>query len=181
MPPGLRKGVLITHVVTSVGWLGAVAAYIGLDVLAMPAANDERVRAAYLSMEVIALFVIVPLALASVLIGIVNSLGTPWGLLRHYWVLAKLPLTLFAAIILLLETSTISHLADMAASGADPRELPGTLPHSVGGLVVLVVTTILSVVKPRGVTRYGWRKQQQQRRRQHEQPTPPPGPEAAVT
>jgi len=90
-------------------------------------------------------------------------------------------LSLFAAIILLLETSTIRHLAEVAASGADPRELPGTLAHSVGGLVVLLVTTILSVVKPRGLTRYGWRKQQQQRRRQLSQPTPSPGPEAAVT
>jgi hypothetical protein len=177
----VRKAVLVTHVVTSVGWLGAVAAYLGLDVVAMTAADVQRVRAAYLGMEVIALYVIVPLALASVLIGIVNSLGTPWGLLRHYWVLVKLLLTLFAATILLLETPTIRHLAAVAASGADPRELPGTLAHSIGGLVVLLVTTILSVVKPRGATRYGWRKQQQQRRSQHEQPTPSPGPEAAVT
>jgi hypothetical protein len=180
MPPGVRKGVLVTHVVTSVGWLGAVAAYLGLDVVAMTAADVERVRAAYLGMEIVALFVIVPLALASALIGIVNSLGTPWGLLRHYWVLAKLLLTLFAVIILLLETSTIRHLAAVAVSGADPRELPGTLAHSVGGLVILLVTTILSVVKPRGVTRYGWRKQQQQRR-QHGQRTSSPGPEVATT
>jgi hypothetical protein len=119
-------------------------------------------------MEVIGLFVIVPLALASVLIGIVNALGTPWGVLRHYWVLVKLLLTVFAATVLLLETQTVSRLAEMASSGADPRELPGTLAHSVGGLVVLLVTTILSVFKPRGVTRYGWHRQQDERRRQRE-------------
>lgn len=158
MPPGLRRAVLITHVVTSVGWLGAVAAYLALDVVAVTSGDAGRVRAAYLGMELICLSVIVPLALASVVIGVVNSLGTPWGLLRHYWVLAKLLLTLVATAVLLLETRTVRHLAEAAAAGADPRDLPGTLVHSVGGLVVLTVITILSVVKPRGMTRYGWRR-----------------------
>ncbi len=161
MPPGLRKAVLTTHVATSVGWLGAVAAYLALDVVATTGGDAGRVRAAYEAMELICLSVIVPLALASVVIGIVNALGTPWGLLRHYWVLAKLLLTLVATTVLLLETRTISDLADAAAAGTDPRDLPGTLAHSAGGLVVLLVITMLSVVKPRGVTRYGWRKQQE--------------------
>jgi hypothetical protein len=164
LAPGLRKAVLTAHVATSVGWLGSVAAYLALDVVAVTGRTVPLVRAAYLAMDVIATFVVVPLALASVLIGIVNALGTPWGLLRHYWVLAKLLLTLFATTVLLLETETIGRLAASAASAADPRQLPGTLPHSVGGLVVLLVITVLSVFKPRGVTRYGWRRQQEQRR-----------------
>ena len=158
LPPVLRKVVLTAHVVTSVGWLGGVVAYLALDVVAVTSRDAGPVRAAYLGMEVIGLFVIVPLALASVLIGIVNSLGTPWGLLRHYWVVAKLLLTVFAVTILLLETRTIGHLADAAASAADPRRLPGTLVHSAGGLVVLLVITVLSVFKPRGLTGYGWRR-----------------------
>jgi hypothetical protein len=117
------------------------------------------VRGAYFAMEQTAWYVIVPLALASVLIGIINALGTPWGLFRHYWVLLKLLLTLIATTVLLIETQTISALVRAAATSADPRELPGTLPHSVGGLAVLVVATILSVYKPRGVTPYGWRRQ----------------------
>jgi hypothetical protein len=169
MPPRLRKVVLTTHVVSSVGWLGAVLAYLALDVAAVTSQDVQLVRAAYLAMELTAWYAIVPLALASVLIGILNALGTPWGLFRHYWVLVKLLLTLFATTVLLLETQTISHLADLARSGVDPRELPGTLGHSVGGLVVLLTTTILSVYKPRGLTRYGWRKEQEERRKQHEQ------------
>jgi len=172
MPPRLRKVVLTAHVVSSVGWLGAVLAYLALDVTAVTSRDVQLVRAAYLAMELTVGYVIVPLALASVLIGIVNALGTPWGLLRHYWVLVKLLLTLFATTVLLLETQTISHLARAAGAGADPRELPGTLGHSIGGLVVLLITTILSVYKPRGMTRYGWRKQQEQRRKQPTAPMP---------
>lgn len=56
---------------------------------------------------------------------------------------------------MLLETQTISSMAKTAASGADPRELPGSLPHSIGGLVVLLIITNLSVYKPGGMTRYG--------------------------
>jgi uncharacterized membrane protein len=164
MPPRLRKFVLTAHVTTSVGWLGAVLAYVALDVTAMTSPDVQTVRGAYLAMESTAWYVIVPLALASVLIGIINALGTPWGLFRHYWVLLKLLLTLIATTVLLVETQTISGLAQAAATSADPRQLPGTLPHSIGGLAILLVTTILSVYKPRGVTPYGWRKQRHDHR-----------------
>jgi uncharacterized membrane protein len=169
MPARLRKAVLTTHVVTSVGWLGAVLAYIALDVTAVISRDEERVRSAYLAMDMTITYAIVPLALASVTIGIVNALGTSWGLFRHYWVLVKLLLTLVATAVLLLETQTVRSLAETAESGADPRGLASTLPHSIGGLVLLLIITILSIYKPRGQTRYGWRKQQEQRRNQSAQ------------
>jgi hypothetical protein len=164
MSPRLRKAVLTAHVASSVGWLGAVAVYVALDVTAMTSRDVQLVRAAYLAMEVTVYSVIVPLAIVSVLIGVVNALGTHWGLFRHYWVVFKLGLTLVASTVLLVQTRTISALADVAGSGADPRDLPGSLPHSVGGLFVLLVVTGLSTYKPKGLTRYGWRRQQEQRR-----------------
>lgn len=159
MPPRLRKVVLLTHIATSVGWLGAVVAYLALDVTAVASVDIHVVRAAYVAMEVLVYSAIVPFALASVLIGIVNALGTPWGLFRHYWVVVKLVLTLVATAVLMIESRTVSDLADAAANDVDPLALPGTLPHSVGGLLVLLTATLLSVYKPRGLTPYGWRKQ----------------------
>ena len=47
------------------------------------------VRAAFLAMESIGWFVIVPLSLAALPTGLVQSLGTEWGLFRHCWMLAK--------------------------------------------------------------------------------------------
>lgn len=158
MRPRLRKIVLTTHVATSVGWLGAVLAYLALDITAVTSQDIPTVRGVYAAMEVTVRHVIVPLALTSVLIGTANALGTAWGLFRHYWVLVKLLLTALAATVLLIETRTVSYLAEAAASSADPRELPGTLLHSVGGLVVLLILLFLSVFKPRGATRYGWRR-----------------------
>ena len=98
------------------------------------------------------------------------SLGTKWGLFRHYWVLISFLLTLVATIILLVETRVISSLAEMAAdpttSSEDLRAMPNTLVHSVGGTVVLLVILVLNVYKPQGMTRYGWRKQQERDQRE---------------
>ena len=122
-------------------------------------------RAGYLAMELTTSYVIVPFAVASLLVGVVNALATPWGLVRHYWVLFKLALTGVATIFLLLESRLISYRADVAASMADPRELPPEFLHPGGGLLVLLVATVLAVYKPRGMTRYGRRKHEEQRRR----------------
>jgi len=167
MAPALRKLTLAVHLSVSVGWIGAVAAYISLDLAAATGRDAEMLRTAYLAMEQIARYVIVPLAFASLVTGIVMSLGTKWGLFRHYWVLTSLLLTIFATVVLLRETGLISAYADVAAdpatSGDQLRALPSTLLHSIGGTVVLLVILVLNVYKPRGMTRYGRRKEQQRR------------------
>jgi hypothetical protein len=169
--PGLRKVVLTAHVTTSVGWLGAVAAYLVLDIATRVSQDVTTVRSAYIAMELTVRYAIVPLALAAVLIGILNALGTPWGLVRHYWVLIKLGLTVVATWVLLQEASVVGRFADLAATSADPRALGSTLVHSGGGLLILLAITVLSVFKPRGVTRYGWRKQQERRSGRRDQPS----------
>src|SRR5215211_2478953 len=170
MPPRLRKFALAAHITLAVGWIGAVASYIPLDVAAATSQNVQTLRAAYLAMELIAWYVIVPLALASLLSGLIMSVGTKWGLFRHYWVLISLLLTVIATVVLLVETQTISYFADRAAdpttSSDDLRALGNTLVHSVGGTVMLRVILVLNVYKPRGMTRYRWRKQDQQRKKE---------------
>ena len=168
MSPGVRKFVLTAHVVSSVGWLGAVAAFLALAVVGLTSRDTARVRAAYLAMELTGWFVIVPLSFASLLTGLVQSLGTTWGLFRHYWVLAKLLINVLSSVILLLHMQPISRMAGVAAdttlSTADFRRLRIQLVADAGAaLVALLVATTLSVYKPRGMTAYGWRKQQEQR------------------
>ena len=77
--------------------------------------------------------------------------------------LTKLLITVFATVILLVEAGMVASMARQAATGADPRMMPGSLPHSIGGLLVLLGVTALSVYKPRGVTRYGWHRQHELR------------------
>ena len=168
LAPGPRKLVLAVHITVSVGWVGAVAAYLALDIAAATGRDAQVLRAAYLGMGLIARSVIVPLAIASLITGLVISLATKWGLFRHWWVLISLLLTGFATLVLLVEAGAIRGMADIAAdpatSDADLLALPSTLLHSVGGLVVLLVIQVLNVFKPRGMTPYGWRKQQEEQR-----------------
>ena len=164
MSPRLRKLGLTAHVVSSVGWLGAIVAFLALAVAGLTSDDPQLVRGVYLVAEPITWFVIVPFALPSLLTGIVQSLGTTRGLFRHYWVLFKLLIAVVATTVLLLYTQTVGSFADVAAdSGSDLRELqaPTFVLHSGAALLLLLAATVLAVYKPRGITRYGWRKQQE--------------------
>jgi hypothetical protein len=168
MTPGFRKFALTAHVASSVGWLGAVAGFLGLSIVGLASQDTQTVRAAYLVMEPVGWFVLVPLAFASLLTGLVQSLGTTWGLFRHYWVLFKLLINVFATIVLLMYTQTLDHFADIAtetmSSNGDLSGLRSTSPllHAGLALLLLLVATTLAVYKPRGMTPYGQRKQREQ-------------------
>jgi hypothetical protein len=161
----MRKLVLSIHLVVSVGWIGAGCAYLALDLTTVRTDDPDLLRSAYAGMDLVVQSVIVPLAIATLLTGIIISLGTRWGLFRHYWVVISLLLTTLATVVLLVETRTIGALAEVAADPSTTRDelagLNSTLVHSVGGLVVLLANLVLNIYKPRGLTRYGWRKQGQ--------------------
>ncbi len=168
MTPRVRKFALIAHVTSSVGWLGAVAAFLALAVAGLTSQDTQMVRGAYLAMDLTYRYVIVPLCFASLLTGVVSSLGTRWGLFRHWWVLMKLLLTIPATILLLVHTQPVSYLAGVAAettlSSADLSRLRIDLvAYASAALLVLLVAMALSVYKPQGRTPYGWRKQRDQR------------------
>jgi hypothetical protein len=167
MTPRLQEFALTAHITFSVGWLGAVIAYLALAIAGLTVHDAQMVRAAYLSMELIGWFVIVPFSLAALLTGLVQSLGTQWGLFRHYWILVKFLLTTGATVVLLRHMQTASRMSGVAAetplSSADFRALRIQLVvHAAGGLLVLLAATTLSVHKPWGMTPYGRRKQHEQ-------------------
>jgi hypothetical protein len=163
MTPGLRKFALTIHITSSVGWIGAVIAYIGLVLATQSSPEEETVRAARIAMALIAWYVLVPLAFASLLTGLVMSLGTKWGLFRHYWVLISLVLTIIAIVVLLTQLEPIRLGAGETHNANSRGELLGQLLHPGGGLLVLLIIQTLNVYKPRGLTPYGWRKQHEQR------------------
>ena len=80
MTPRLRKFVLTAHVTCSVGWFGAVASFLVLSIAGLTSQDAEVVRGAYLAMNLIGLFIIVPMSLAALATGLVQALGQPMGL-----------------------------------------------------------------------------------------------------
>ena len=163
--PRLRKFTLIAHVVSSVGWLGAVIIVLALAVTALSTEDLQTLRAVYVALDLTAWSALVPLALASLATGIVQALGTKWGLFRHYWVVVKLLITVFATAVLLLYTQTLEHFAGIAGRPSLSEEdvsalqTPSVALHSAIAMLLLLIATTLAVYKPAGLTRYGWRKQ----------------------
>lgn len=166
--PALQKGLLTAHVMVSVGWVGAVLVYLALGIAALTSAETDLVRGVYLAMEWAGLTVLVPLAAASLVTGVLQSLTTRWGLWRHYWVIVKLALAVFATVVLVLYTQTFSAFAAAARSDAPSASAmlrsSSVVVHSVGALVVLGLATILSFYKPAGLTRRGQRQRHTARR-----------------
>lgn len=157
MPPMLRRLMLTVHVAVSVGWLGAVAAVLALGVAALDGGSPQITRGALLVMEPLGRYVILPLAVASLATGVVQSLGTPWGLVRHYWVLFKLVINAVAMAFLLMYLPTFSALtaatANPASSPEDLTALASSLVlHAGVAVLLLLAATALGVVKPRGRT-----------------------------
>ncbi|HEV8363230.1 MAG TPA: hypothetical protein VGQ52_06910 [Gemmatimonadaceae bacterium] len=167
MPPRVRKFALSAHVTTSVGWVGAAIVFLALAVVGLTSQDAATVRGAYLVMEPAARLALLPLALASLLSGLIQSLGSTWGLFRHYWVVFKLLINVFATFVLLMYMETFRFIAGVAADrsadlGAVRNESP--MLHAVLALVLLLVATVLAVYKPRGLTPYGQRKEREQSR-----------------
>jgi hypothetical protein len=162
MTPRLRNAALIAHIVCSVGWLGAIVPYLALAIAGMVSSDAQMGRAALVSMEVIGWYVIVPFSLAALVSGLVQAVGTQWGLFRHWWILAKFLLTIVAVVILLRHMQDVSRVAQLAKettlSSADFRP---ELIHAAGGLLIVLAATMLSVFKPWGMTPYGLGKARQ--------------------
>ncbi|TDW99108.1 hypothetical protein [Dinghuibacter silviterrae] len=138
-----RKPVLLVHILSSVGWLGAVAAFLALAITGLTH------PVVYAAMDPITWPVIVPLAITSLATGLLLSLGTRWGLFRHYWIIVKFGISLVSLPLLVLHTRMIHRVATAATP------LHGDRIHlviaSAASLTALITATLLSVYKPKGM------------------------------
>jgi len=131
---------LLLHVVSSAGWWGAVAAFLALAI----AGTAGDARAACQAMAVTGWGAVVPLAAVSAATGVVLSLTGAWGLMRHWWVVFKVVITLPCSLLLLLHLEVLGGCGRGAATQM--------IVDAALALAVLIVPLALSVYKPRGVT-----------------------------
>jgi uncharacterized membrane protein len=163
LPPQWRKLLLTVHIVVAVGVLGTDLVLLTLGVSGLASGDAELIRAGYLTMGLLGEAVLVPLALAAPLTGILLGLGTGWGLTRHTWVLTKLALTIGLATAAVLVLRPALDRAAAQALQVPLAELPGTgigqlgvavTMATAGALLVLVAIVTLAVFKPWGQTRF---------------------------
>jgi hypothetical protein len=145
-----RRGLLVTHVLSSVGWFGVAVMVLFLFLVAGSSATADA-RTVYRVIET-SLWISVPAAAVSGVTGVVLGLGTPWGLAKHWWVVLKeiafVPLVLTD---LLVVGPSVHDAARGASSG-------GMLQPVVAHCVVLALATVVSVLKPFGRTPRGRRR-----------------------
>jgi hypothetical protein len=154
---------LTAHIVFSVGWLGAVAVFLVLAITGRSSDDVQLARSSYLAMDLSAWYILVPFSIASLLTGILQALGTPWGLFKHYWIIIKLLLTVACTFLLLLHMQPISYMAEMASATtintSEFNKLRTLLvTDAAAAIFVLLFITVLSIYKPWGRTKFGLRK-----------------------
>lgn len=147
-----RGALLTVHVVMSVGWLGLDGALVALEVTGLGTGDPTERAGMAAAMAVIVAWVLVPVVFCSLVSGLVLALRTPWGLVRHWWVLVKCGIAgaLTAAGLVLM----LPRLNQIVAGEGEPVAMQTLVGRSVA-LVLLLVATGLSVVKPWGKTPHG--------------------------
>jgi hypothetical protein len=154
VPVGARRSIRAIHVVTSIVWVGAVLVFLVSALLGFLSSDGLVMAGVYAELPVIVWVVIGPAAILSLATGVAVSLISRWGLTRHYWALFKLGLTAGATVLLFVHAPVVDEAARvMHSARAGTSPLQGQLVFdSAAALVVLVAITLLSYLKPRGVT-----------------------------
>ncbi|MGA5523507.1 DUF2269 family protein [Streptomyces pseudogriseolus] len=166
-----RRAFLVVHVVASAGWLGLSAGLLALGLAANTTGSAATLEAAVRSMKLFADWLLLPLALSTLVSGLVLSLGTPWGLARHRWVWTKFWLTLATTTATVLALRPGVNEAVSAVSAGHPLPDGGdVLFGPIVSLSAYVFMTVISVLKPWGLTRRGRRLRQAARLRTPAEP-----------
>ncbi len=154
---------LSLHIVTAVGALATDAILLSLAATGRLSRDADLIRAVYLVMDLLLSAVLLPFALTALVTGILLGLGSHWGVVRYYWVLTKLVLTLAAATaaVLLLRpalnesaaTVLAVPLADLPATGIGPAAIRVMAGPTIG-VLMMTAAVVLAVSKPWGRTRF---------------------------
>ncbi|WP_262006172.1 DUF2269 domain-containing protein [Streptomyces sp. FIT100] len=153
-----RRAILVVHVSASASWLGLSLGLLGLSVAAIASDSQAAAEASYRSMAVFANWLMVPIALLTLVSGVVLSLGTPWGLARYHWVWTKFWLTLVTTGLTVFSLRPgVNTAAEEAAAGIAVTDASGLLAAPIVSLSAYLFMTAISVLKPWGMTRRGKR------------------------
>ncbi len=149
-----RQLMVFVHVAVSVGWMGAGAANVVLAMTAGYTSAVEVRRVCYRMMEQIDVFVIIPLAFAALISGLLLCWVTPWGLARYWWVLVKLVLTIGVIVYSTFGLGVwVEESIGATATGAQQSTVAGPLAYGAAlNIVAFLFMTWASVAKPWGTT-----------------------------
>jgi uncharacterized membrane protein len=152
---GTRKGVLVVHIASAGAWLG-VDVVMAVLVFRALLTDDGRAKAlSFRALELIAVGPLLACGLLCLLSGVLLGLSSRYGLVRYWWVAAKLVLNLVLTGLVL-----VALAPEVAAHAEQARQFDAGLPVplEVGQLIfppivsptALLLAMILAVFKPWG-------------------------------
>jgi hypothetical protein len=157
LSPAWRKGVMVLHAVSGISWMGVDIAILILLLTARTSDDVTVVVSGFNAIRMIVPIAVPPLSLSILITGVILGLGSSWGLIRYWWVLVKLCLSLIMTVLVfvslvpgvnqiaLLDITTVSADTVRASLGDIPTQL--MYPPMVSFLM-LATATVLSIYKP---------------------------------
>jgi hypothetical protein len=154
------------HAVAAACWIGIAVTFVAMSVVAMSTNDIHTTMAIYELMATFDLTLLRWANFATFLTGIALSITTKWGLIRYYWVAAKVAI----AVAILIMAFGFLHdsleragheAAELAATRGTAAQLSGASDVVLWGfslaMLSLVGALLLSLYKPGGRTRRGRR------------------------
>ena len=159
-----RKAVLVTHIVSAGTWIGIDVVLAVLVFTALFTDNVHTAAVIYQALELFAIWPLLATGLVCLASGVVLGLGTKYGLVRYWWVAAKLVINIaFVALVPLSLQPTVTDAADYGRSltAAAQQPAPGAITNLIFPPIVspagLLIAVILAVYKPWGrIRKAGW-------------------------
>jgi len=139
-------------VLVGVGWFGIVVAKLVLEIVAASSRDQEIARAGFLFLQALDRAAFPPAALATLITGVVLSVGTAWGLFRHWWIVVKLVLTIGVVVT---GVALVGAWTQQALAAAGPAAQVGDASRwligaAVTHVLMLGAATVISIYKPWG-------------------------------
>ena len=156
--PGLRKTVLVVHVLAAGTWVGIDVMVAVLVLVGRFATGPELAGLAY---QALGTFVLVPMLSAGLVClgsGLVLGWGTRWGLIRYRWVLVKLVVNVALCVLIVGALrpglpDVVAHGEALAAGAGGAADISNLFFPPAVSLASLSFATVLAVVKPWGKVR----------------------------
>ena len=140
---------MTVHLASAVGLIGVDLVLVSLGLAGWQGSDPETI---YPAMYLVARGALVPLAVLALVTGVVQGLLSNYGLLRHWWVTAKLAITLLLTVVAIAVVAPgLGRTADAAISTGDAvttaQQATSTLTPVLAG-VLLLFMVVLGVFKP---------------------------------
>lgn len=154
LPRRSRRGLVVVHIGVSVSWLGVSVGLLTLGVTARFSGDPTTAGAAYRAMAVLVNTLIIPVSLIALMSGVALSIGRPWGLTRHYWIVVKLVLTVITTALSIFSLRPLVDEAVAALAAGAPYPNTETMNSLTAAptvsTTIYVFMVVVSVLKPWG-------------------------------